>query len=1103
MNKIDKNQLREELRRVVIIFVDIHNSTKLSYKLSNTEYKNIISEALNIMIERIEQYGGYVDNILGDGILAVFGYPVYIENIPLNALKSIDSIFAYFKEKKFPKGIKLEVNASLNYGEIISTEVKEKHKFTIFGSEVNITAKILDKADKNEILATENFVEISKSFANYEFAFNINIGKAIKIFRLKSFTHSIEQPTTPFFVGREKELDSIINLIHKGEKTIYISGEPGIGKTRLLKEIIARFPHSIYIPSYFEGKNIPFYSLKPFLNTLFGEEHALFIKNIMEKNEETSLPTYLSQILSSVILKRFNKKNTLFILDDFQWIDPYFKLIIDNLMQNNNIKFIIVTRNSIYKKDIHLNTLNFEESKKFIEMYLGKTNEEKGKEIFKKTGGNPLLLIELINYIKTTGDINKVPDKVYEIALFRFDHSTPEQKHILRLLAIWGLPATEIFFDKQTLDSLIQNDFLKIKDAKFIFKHSMIKEAIKSSITEEEKLDIIKELCNTILPFKDKLSYEEKYHLGINLLKIENFDESLNILWPHLKRKQQLNLISSLVRDLAIIKKYLKDTKENYKWFARIYVLLAWINGERGNYNKVIEYAEKIKQLDKTLAGTAHRYIGAALLKLNKLERAYIHLNEAENIYKKENDTEGLINTYKILGSLSKIQKKYDKAIEYYKYALSLLKEEPILKISLMNNLSNVYYLLNKIDKAKEIQKTVIKEAKEILPEEHLDLIRYKVNLGVFYVKDKMYKQALEIFLNAAKQMKELIGETDDVASIYANIAYVSVESNDMFNAFVYFKRTLKIKRKLLGKHIKTLIPIVLRIGKILIGKKLYNTALRFLEKEYANYISEFKNLPLYHRNFCEFIGLSAVELANFSKAYRYLFKAYNENDKKNMEDGEIIEIPCIICKLFLERGDASLFEEYLPKCKNNRIKEILILNFIRWYGGNLIINKDSIQKENINLYAYIELEQIKHTEIVLSDDDFMAALKYFIHKDYNKAKEFFTKIISRTKRFPRDERKTIFESEMYLLIIKFYEGNYTNIEKGFLDLIRKVETFKFPPLLARVYFVSGLIFSQLRNNLYLTFVNKSKEIREKYSIKLPLILKTILEHKKTKKINP
>ena len=289
---------RDERRVVTALFADVVGSTSLGELLDPEELKLIIGDAVIRMIAAVESFGGTVKDLAGDGLLALFGAPVAHEDDAERAVRSgmkiVDEIAAYAREVEQAWGIAgFGVRVGVNTGPVVVGDVGagKRIEYTALGDAVNTAARLQSHAEPGTVLlGFETYRLVEPMFEWGEPQALTLKGKAEPVearavagvrtvgVRLRGF-----EGTQTRLVGRERELGvaraAIDGVVAGSGGIVFLVGEPGIGKTRLLAELRAVFeeaepPHgrTLWLEgrcvSY--GESMPYWPFRDLLRSWLG-----------------------------------------------------------------------------------------------------------------------------------------------------------------------------------------------------------------------------------------------------------------------------------------------------------------------------------------------------------------------------------------------------------------------------------------------------------------------------------------------------------------------------------------------------------------------------------------------------------------------------------------------------------------------------------------------------------------------------------------------------------------------------------------------------------------------------------------------------------------
>jgi len=251
----DPRDLPGQRKPVTILFTDIVGSTAIAEKLDPEEWKEVVQGAHRRVSDAVYRYEGTIAQLLGDGVLAFFGAPLTHEDDPERAARAALDIQASIAEYRaelsgFVDAFQMRVG--INTGEVVIGEVgSEKHaEYLAVGDAVNVAARLEGAAEPGQILVSQTIAQrIEAGFNLYDLGEVPVKGKtaALAMFELieakaePSSGRGIEGLRSPL-VGRDSELEylrSTMTSLQEGlGQIVVVLGEAGIGKTRLVQEVM-------------------------------------------------------------------------------------------------------------------------------------------------------------------------------------------------------------------------------------------------------------------------------------------------------------------------------------------------------------------------------------------------------------------------------------------------------------------------------------------------------------------------------------------------------------------------------------------------------------------------------------------------------------------------------------------------------------------------------------------------------------------------------------------------------------------------------------------------------------------------------------------------
>jgi class 3 adenylate cyclase/predicted ATPase len=248
-----------ERKTVTAFFADITGSTLLMESLDPEEARAVVDPALELMIDAVHRYDGYVVQSTGDGIFALFGAPIAHEDDPQRALYAAlllqDGIKSYSAKLIAKGGTPMEARVGINTGEVVVRRLQTeggRPEYTPIGHTNNLAARMQAVATSGSIAITDTTRRLVEGF----FQLKERGPTRVKGLSEPAMVYEVIGPGrlhTRFqraagrgltrFAGRTREIEAMkhaAGLAKAGHgQIVAIIGEPGIGKSRLLYEFKA------------------------------------------------------------------------------------------------------------------------------------------------------------------------------------------------------------------------------------------------------------------------------------------------------------------------------------------------------------------------------------------------------------------------------------------------------------------------------------------------------------------------------------------------------------------------------------------------------------------------------------------------------------------------------------------------------------------------------------------------------------------------------------------------------------------------------------------------------------------------------------------------
>lgn len=446
-------------RYLTILFADLSDSARLAAAMEAEDYADLLARLRRAFDEVIPKHGGTIVQILGDGVLASFGYPEAREDDGRRATEAALDLHDLVRrlQPDFPLAAKhaLRLHTGIHSGLVLLDEGDAlSGRMRLFGNAVNIAARLSSAAETDQILVSQETLGAESHFFQTDAGHVVTLqGIADPVTALgiigrapvgTRFEARSKRGLTPF-VGRRAELGTLMQNLNDT-----IAGKPrfvamvapaGLGKTRLAEEFLARAAaldcqiHRGYCESYLSAE--PMQPFLQMLRTLGGLNYGMSAALAAEGLQETllriapalipGLPVLLRALslslpapgekgaarsapenTASAMAKLFEAlaaaKPVVLFIDDWQWADAATRQILGAIrgLDHCSILVLLATREpapgDIGLRDaqiVNLIPFSGEEADRTIAQLLPGWNTFTVAEIRDYAGGNPLFVEEL------------------------------------------------------------------------------------------------------------------------------------------------------------------------------------------------------------------------------------------------------------------------------------------------------------------------------------------------------------------------------------------------------------------------------------------------------------------------------------------------------------------------------------------------------------------------------------------------------------------------------------------------------------------------------------------------------------------------------------
>jgi class 3 adenylate cyclase len=252
---------RAERRQVTVMFSDLVGSTALSARMDPEDLREVISAYQKTVAETVGHFGGFVAKYMGDGVLVYFGYPQAHEDDAERAMRTGLELVAAVGALKTQASLQTRVGIATGLvvvGDLIGSGASQEQ--AIVGETPNLAARLQGIAEPNSVVIAESTRKLVGNLFELEdlgaqelkgVADQVRAWAALRPASVESRFEALHASGLTELVGREEELELLLRRWSKSKtgegQVVLLSGEPGIGKSRLtaaLLERLAAEPHT-------------------------------------------------------------------------------------------------------------------------------------------------------------------------------------------------------------------------------------------------------------------------------------------------------------------------------------------------------------------------------------------------------------------------------------------------------------------------------------------------------------------------------------------------------------------------------------------------------------------------------------------------------------------------------------------------------------------------------------------------------------------------------------------------------------------------------------------------------------------------------------------
>jgi class 3 adenylate cyclase len=445
-----------------VLFADVVHSMDLAAAVGAERLREIMADVADRCATVVKRYGGTVDKFTGDGIMAVFGAPVALEDHAIRACRASlgiqEETARLAAEVKDRDGVDLQLRVGLNSGQVIAGEIGSgPFGYTAVGEQVGMAQRMESVAPPGAVMLSESTARLVQGAATLGEVERVRIkgiDQAVCAQRLLGVPEGRRAVgrAESHLVGRGWEMSAVEGLLERAidghGAVVGVVGSPGIGKSRLVREVSAMAAaRGVDVFTAFcesHTVQVPFHAVARLLRAITGikgldpdaarariraqfrdaepEDLALFDDQLGIADPEVELPKIdpdarrrrLTALVNAASLAR--KSPAVYVIEDAHWIDDVSESMIAEFFTviPQTPSLVLATYRPEYEgalarvhgaQTIALAPLSDSETAALVSELLGPdpSNGALGQMIASRAAGNPFFAEEMVRDLAERG----------------------------------------------------------------------------------------------------------------------------------------------------------------------------------------------------------------------------------------------------------------------------------------------------------------------------------------------------------------------------------------------------------------------------------------------------------------------------------------------------------------------------------------------------------------------------------------------------------------------------------------------------------------------------------------------------------------------------
>jgi class 3 adenylate cyclase/tetratricopeptide (TPR) repeat protein len=550
-----------ERRQVTVLFCDLSGFTRLSSELGAEPTHRLLNRYFAAVDDIVHHYGGTVDKHIGDNVMAVFGAPIAHDDDPERAVRAALDIHPVVTNLGRQLGHDLQVHIGIASGEVVASGTgSDAHReYTVTGDTVNLASRLESLAGAGQTLVSEAVWRALAGRGEGDALGEIEVRglrRAVAAWALRSLDRDPSGAGTGPIVGRRTELRQFAGILEACQETgtghtVYVRGDAGIGKTRLVEELqtMARAAgfacHGALVLDFGAGRGqdairsmvrslleLPVgaderqradAAERAIAEELLGPERRIFLDDLLNLPQPPDLHAVYDAMDNATrnrgkretvveLVEGLSRRRPLYLrFEDLHWADAIVLSHMGELARAIAGFPTLLTMTSRLEGDpmdgawrgalrgtplttIDLGPLRETEARQLADGYAG-ANERFVATCIERADGNPLFLEQLLRSADVPSE-ERLPGSVQSVVLARMDRLGPADKHALQAASVIGqsfaLDLLRHLFERPDYDcaGLVEHYLVRPRGDEFLFAHALIREGVYGSLLEGRRHEL-------------------------------------------------------------------------------------------------------------------------------------------------------------------------------------------------------------------------------------------------------------------------------------------------------------------------------------------------------------------------------------------------------------------------------------------------------------------------------------------------------------------------------------------------------------------------------------------------------------------------------------